>query len=49
MDLSILYFKGSQVKISKFWYIAVPELKIVFILANSEWKGLTTFVRDIYM
>ena len=30
MDLPILYFMGSQVKISKFQYISVP-----FILASS--------------
>ena len=33
IGLSILYFKGSQVKISTFLYISVPE--DVFILANS--------------
>ena len=36
MDLSVLYFKGSQVKISNFLYISVPDNIIsVFILANS--------------
>ena len=33
MEFSVLYFKGSQVKNSKFKYISV--LKIIFILANS--------------
>ena len=32
MDLSILYLKGTQVKISKIKYISVPE--DCFILAN---------------
>ena len=30
----ILSLKGSQVEITKFWYISVPEN--VFILSNSE-------------
>ena len=34
MDLSILYLKGSQVEISKFLYISVPEDYSLFIFAN---------------
>ena len=34
MELSILYFEGWQVEISKLWYISVPE--VCFYLDNQS-------------